>query len=283
MSIRDWPVAERPREKLLEWGAASLSDAELLAIFLRTGLHSLSDRFSLAELEHLVSDKDALAQAIADLEAELDGPFKDDYIHQASALGYYKATDRVKSTVLMFNAHNIARLAGTASMDRVTEEQAVKAEAVIEMLVSLYALDSANKAQFSGIAQPGTISGQREEARKVIDGFYEKGSWRHETARTAVADYYNNKGIIVKDNKGNPLKDKETGLPIRVLPSTESLGMVLDEVKSHFWRPGGGGDDSVENALKRWEENPENIAAAQKFYNEDAVKKIRAVDKPKTK
>ena len=38
MSIRDWPAAERPREKLLEQGAAALSDAELLAIFLRTGV-----------------------------------------------------------------------------------------------------------------------------------------------------------------------------------------------------------------------------------------------------
>jgi len=38
MSIRDWPMAERPREKLLERGASSLSDAELLAIFLRTGV-----------------------------------------------------------------------------------------------------------------------------------------------------------------------------------------------------------------------------------------------------
>lgn len=42
MSIRDWPVAERPREKLLERGAASLSDAELLAIFLRTGVSGKS-------------------------------------------------------------------------------------------------------------------------------------------------------------------------------------------------------------------------------------------------
>lgn len=38
MSITDWPVGERPREKLLERGAAALSDAELLAIFLRTGV-----------------------------------------------------------------------------------------------------------------------------------------------------------------------------------------------------------------------------------------------------
>ncbi|MEH6686522.1 MAG: DNA repair protein RadC [Halopseudomonas sabulinigri] len=38
MAITDWPLAERPREKLLAQGAAALSDAELLAIFLRTGL-----------------------------------------------------------------------------------------------------------------------------------------------------------------------------------------------------------------------------------------------------
>ena len=36
--IKDWPAQERPREKLLNQGAASLSDAELLAIFLRTGV-----------------------------------------------------------------------------------------------------------------------------------------------------------------------------------------------------------------------------------------------------
>ena len=38
MAITDWPEFERPREKLLQKGAASLSDAELLAIFLRTGV-----------------------------------------------------------------------------------------------------------------------------------------------------------------------------------------------------------------------------------------------------
>jgi DNA repair protein RadC len=38
MAITDWPEGERPREKLLIRGAASLSDAELLAIFLRTGV-----------------------------------------------------------------------------------------------------------------------------------------------------------------------------------------------------------------------------------------------------
>lgn len=37
MSIAQWPEAERPREKLLKIGPQALSDAELLAIFLRVG------------------------------------------------------------------------------------------------------------------------------------------------------------------------------------------------------------------------------------------------------
>ncbi len=42
MAIKDWPAGERPREKLLQRGASALSDAELLAIFLRTGVTGLS-------------------------------------------------------------------------------------------------------------------------------------------------------------------------------------------------------------------------------------------------
>ncbi|WP_137719810.1 RadC family protein [Methylobacillus flagellatus] len=42
MAITDWPAAERPREKLLQQGAAALSDAELLAIFLRVGVRGCS-------------------------------------------------------------------------------------------------------------------------------------------------------------------------------------------------------------------------------------------------
>ncbi len=42
MPITDWPEQERPREKLLSRGPAALSDAELLAIFLRTGVRGKS-------------------------------------------------------------------------------------------------------------------------------------------------------------------------------------------------------------------------------------------------
>jgi len=54
MAISDWPTSARPREKLIQRGANALSDAELLAIFLRTGCagrsavdlaHELLERF----------------------------------------------------------------------------------------------------------------------------------------------------------------------------------------------------------------------------------------------
>lgn len=49
-SIKYWPELERPRERLLHQGAESLSDAELLAIFLRSG----SQQHSAVELARLL-------------------------------------------------------------------------------------------------------------------------------------------------------------------------------------------------------------------------------------
>lgn len=42
MAISDWPEGERPRERLLALGPQHLSDAELLAIFLRVGMRGKS-------------------------------------------------------------------------------------------------------------------------------------------------------------------------------------------------------------------------------------------------
>jgi DNA repair protein RadC len=42
MGISDWPPEERPRERLLAHGAGALSDAELLAVVLRTGIRGKS-------------------------------------------------------------------------------------------------------------------------------------------------------------------------------------------------------------------------------------------------
>jgi len=42
MAITDWPASERPRERMLALGASQLSDAELLAVWLRTGVRGKS-------------------------------------------------------------------------------------------------------------------------------------------------------------------------------------------------------------------------------------------------
>lgn len=42
MAITDWPQDQRPRERLIRHGASALSDPELLAVFLRTGVHGKS-------------------------------------------------------------------------------------------------------------------------------------------------------------------------------------------------------------------------------------------------
>ena len=66
MAISDWPEGERPRERLLEHGANELSDSELLAIFLRTGVKGKS---AVDLARELITDFGGLRQILsADLE-----------------------------------------------------------------------------------------------------------------------------------------------------------------------------------------------------------------------
>ncbi|GAA3543803.1 RadC family protein [Zobellella aerophila] len=72
MSIKDWPEGEQPREKLLSRGPGSLSDAELLAIFLRTGAKGM-DAVTLART--LLTEFGSLRQLLqADQQQFCQGP-----------------------------------------------------------------------------------------------------------------------------------------------------------------------------------------------------------------
>lgn len=88
MRIADWPHSERPRERLLEQGPAGLSDAELLAILLRTGARGHS---ALDLARHLISRCDGLRGLLeADRETLCDmpglGPAKYAQLHAAMEL-----------------------------------------------------------------------------------------------------------------------------------------------------------------------------------------------------
>lgn len=69
MAITDWPEGERPREKLLTRGAQALSDAELLAIFLRTGVKGKS---AVDLARDLVDHFGSLTRLFAATRAEFD-------------------------------------------------------------------------------------------------------------------------------------------------------------------------------------------------------------------
>jgi DNA repair protein RadC len=68
VAITDWPASERPREKLIELGADALSDAELLAIFLRVGVTGKS---AVDLARDLLSQFGSLNGIFAATEAEL--------------------------------------------------------------------------------------------------------------------------------------------------------------------------------------------------------------------
>ena len=55
ITIKEWPEGERPRERLVKHGAENLSDAQLLAIILRTG--DRVDKTSAVDLARILIDK----------------------------------------------------------------------------------------------------------------------------------------------------------------------------------------------------------------------------------
>ena len=60
-SIKNWPEAERPREKLIKKGPEYLSDCELLAIILRTGVGNSKEKFSALDLaKKILTDSGSL-------------------------------------------------------------------------------------------------------------------------------------------------------------------------------------------------------------------------------
>ena len=111
MTIRDWPADERPREKLLRRGAAALSDAELLAIFLRTGVPG-KDAVTLAR--ELLQTHDGL-RGLLDLGArELDtapglGPAKYVQLQAALEMARRHYLDRLRRGSVLCNPDDTRR------------------------------------------------------------------------------------------------------------------------------------------------------------------------------
>lgn len=111
MAITDWPEAERPREKLISRGAGALSDAEILALFIRTGIqgHTAVD-LARDLLSHFGSLRGLLE---ADHKRFCDrpgmGPAKFGEIQAALELGRRYLDERLRSGDAMSNPDDTRR------------------------------------------------------------------------------------------------------------------------------------------------------------------------------
>lgn len=115
----------------------------LTQVLLRTGAHVLLDQFDTVQLQKLLTDSKALATAIHAEEAKLSAfpaKFRNYFLAQSKDLAYFMVHSEAKSQHLMMNAGNIANMYETIHAGKMSEAQTQQATAIIDSLVSLYAL-----------------------------------------------------------------------------------------------------------------------------------------------
>ncbi len=109
MTIKEWPELERPREKLLHQGASSLSDAELLAIFLRTGVPGKSavdiSRDLIGQFGNLRGVLTASQERICLMPGL--GPVKFSYMQAALELGRRFLGEKIQRQDVMTNPESV--------------------------------------------------------------------------------------------------------------------------------------------------------------------------------
>ena len=111
MAINNWPEDRRPREKLLAKGAASLSDAELLAIFLRTGVKGLS---AVDLAEYLIKE---FGSVVSLMEAEQTefvrghglGTAKYAQLQAVMELSLRHVSEKLRRTDVLTDTHSVKR------------------------------------------------------------------------------------------------------------------------------------------------------------------------------
>ena len=97
-TIKDWPEQDRPRERLIKFGADKLQDAELLAILLRTG-GGENTAFDLARkmLNHFGGFRGIDSRSVTELyEFDWIGPAKAAQIKSAIEIGKRMVAEKVK-------------------------------------------------------------------------------------------------------------------------------------------------------------------------------------------
>jgi len=150
------------------------------------------------------------------------------------------------------------------------------------------ALDKDNEMQFGTVATPGNAEGLMDAALEHLGKLYTPGSWKYETARKAVAKFVMDDGIIPKGKDGKPIMDGDNKVPLRILPSKETLKQLINRTDEHWYSVGGGnpfgiGEDYVQEQLNNWKNSPERQQGAAKVGTMELEKRVRALAKPEVK
>lgn len=141
-------------------------------VFLRTGAHHLVGQFSLVEMEAMLQNPADLQAAITKVENQLVSvplAIRADYIEKANALGMFKATGKVLDPHLLKNAYSIAKMYGTASQAKISNQQAEQAQPVIAALVALYALEYTNETQLKHAHEALQTENQRTDGQNGVE------------------------------------------------------------------------------------------------------------------
>lgn len=158
MTIDDWPAAERPREKLLQQGAAALSDAELLAILIRTGVKGKS---AIDVARDLLRYFDGLRGLI---EADAES------VRNRQGIGIAKYT-QIRASQELFERYLLANLKrGDAMSDPATTRRFLKGKLrrySREVFACLYLDNQHRLIKFEELFY-GTIDGASVHAREVV-------------------------------------------------------------------------------------------------------------------
>lgn len=133
----------------------SKQDKEAITqVALRSDLQALLDHYSQADLETLLSDKQSLAQAVQTFQTQLKKtPQYRFYLRSAKDLAYFMATGRNHTPNLLKNTQAIAELFGTRLAGTVKASDVKAAQAILEPLVSLLALEYTSQASKARMAQ----------------------------------------------------------------------------------------------------------------------------------
>lgn len=158
MAIKDWPPEERPREKLLRQGAGALSDAELLAIFLRNA-PSGSNAVSMArELLQKFGGLRMLLQCDARVVMQTRGlgPARYVQLHAALEIARRHSFEKLRREDVLQNPEHTRRYLSSCLRDR-----------EFEVFTCLY-LDTGNRVICSEELFRGTLDRAEVHPREVL-------------------------------------------------------------------------------------------------------------------